>query len=150
MANKQEYEHHLREMLGEVDETDTEYLDGSLRIGVSGASEAEHGLGFVIVLGILEFLGVFIVGAVTDLDPNFLLFFAFYALTKDFIIGCIFSNVSSKVLGNQKEWNRDKRLIADTKVCLGKMGVLKSDIDLSDYEFRKPSKLDEYDIRRYM
>lgn len=138
MATKKEYEAYLKSTLGHVKKDDKAYLDGSLRNAVSGQSTAERGLVFIIILGIVEVIVPVILSQTTNIDSEVLLFFAFYSLVKNIIIGCIFSHINTQNSSSSHDWTSDRIKLAVTKICLAKTGFLKSDTDLDDLDLRNP------------
>ena len=146
MATNKEIDEHLQEVLGEVNKQDIMYVERELRQGSKEADVANKGLIFVFILGIIELIVPIVLLSIStiNIEPDFVIFFIFYTLTKDAIVGCIFANAGSEGLASAKAWTVDKIRIAETKICLAKQKKIKSNVDLSDFDLRKPSVLDKY------
>ena len=140
----------LHDTLGRVNSDDIDYCNRELVRGVEGQATADKSFGGMIIAGIIEIIILMVLSETTDIDKTFLLMLAFYAIVKNGIVAGIFSKISSDNLIAKKEWNDDKRKLAATKICLAKMGELKSDVDLDDLELRNRSKLDDLDIRNFI
>ena len=136
MATNKEYNDYMVATLGTVNKHDTGYCNDELVRGIDGSDTADKSVGGMVVVGIIEVVAILILSQTTDIDKTFLLMLAFYSIVKNIVLGCLFSHICTQNLGCKREWTDDKKKIAIVKICLAKMGKLKSDVNLEDFELR--------------